>query len=92
MWRLLEHSLKACDSYQHYSQCIAGAYHVNKFYNDFFLVLANQSAVYNLYAISNHTGSMLSGHYTAYAKNPYSNHWYSFNDSRLVFAFGLVSL
>lgn len=34
---------------------------------------------YELYAVSNHYGSLGGGHYTAYAKNDGS--WYSFNDS-----------
>ncbi|XP_021370676.1 ubiquitin carboxyl-terminal hydrolase 2-like isoform X1 [Mizuhopecten yessoensis] len=38
--------------------------------------------VYNLYAISNHIGSVYSGHYTAYCKHPYSAEWNSFNDTR----------
>lgn len=37
---------------------------------------------YNLYAISNHSGTTYSGHYTAYCKHPYSNQWHEYNDSR----------
>ena len=36
--------------------------------------------VYDLYAISNHYGSMGGGHYTAYCRNINGN-WYDFNDS-----------
>lgn len=36
--------------------------------------------VYDLYAVSNHYGSMGGGHYTAYGKNVNGN-WYDFNDS-----------
>ena len=39
--------------------------------------------VYNLYAVSNHSGSTHSGHYTAYCKHPYSNNWNYYNDSRV---------
>lgn len=35
---------------------------------------------YDLYAVSNHYGSMGGGHYTAYGKNINGN-WYDFNDS-----------
>uniref|UniRef100_A0A1B6KW12 ubiquitinyl hydrolase 1 n=2 Tax=Graphocephala atropunctata TaxID=36148 RepID=A0A1B6KW12_9HEMI len=35
---------------------------------------------YNLYAVSNHYGSMDSGHYTAYCKNHMLNKWYKFDD------------
>jgi len=37
--------------------------------------------VYELYGISNHYGSLLGGHYTAYAKNHRDNKWYNFDDS-----------
>jgi len=40
------------------------------------------SPVYDLYAVSNHMGSVGGGHYTAYAKNRVDNEWYHFNDSR----------
>ncbi|RVE64178.1 hypothetical protein OJAV_G00143960 [Oryzias javanicus] len=39
--------------------------------------------VYNLYAVSNHIGNTLGGHYTAYCKNPALGEWYSYNDSRV---------
>jgi len=37
-------------------------------------------AVYNLFAVSNHTGSLGGGHYTAYGKVG-GDMWYNFNDS-----------
>ncbi|KAJ8414481.1 hypothetical protein AAFF_G00036830 [Aldrovandia affinis] len=40
------------------------------------------NAVYNLYAVSNHSGSTMGGHYTAYCRNPTTGEWYTFNDSR----------
>lgn len=40
------------------------------------------NAVYNLYAVSNHSGTTMGGHYTAYCRNPSSGEWYTFNDSR----------
>uniref|UniRef100_A0A8C9WNU0 Ubiquitin carboxyl-terminal hydrolase n=1 Tax=Scleropages formosus TaxID=113540 RepID=A0A8C9WNU0_SCLFO len=43
----------------------------------------NINAVYNLYAVSNHSGTTLGGHYTAYCRNPTLGEWYSFNDSRV---------
>lgn len=39
------------------------------------------SPVYDLYAVSNHYGSLAFGHYTAYSKNPDTNKWYDYNDS-----------
>ncbi|KAJ8266269.1 hypothetical protein GJAV_G00128500 [Gymnothorax javanicus] len=44
---------------------------------------SNADAVYNLYAVSNHSGTTLGGHYTAYCRNPTLGEWYSFNDSRV---------
>ncbi|KAF5281657.1 hypothetical protein FQR65_LT14587 [Abscondita terminalis] len=38
---------------------------------------------YNLYAISNHSGTTYSGHYTAYCRHPYSHAWHEYNDSRV---------
>jgi len=37
--------------------------------------------IYDLYAVSNHFGSLGGGHYTAYAKNHRENKWYKFDDS-----------
>ncbi|XP_053126083.1 ubiquitin carboxyl-terminal hydrolase 2 isoform X2 [Hemicordylus capensis] len=48
--------------------------------------IASQScnhAIYNLYAVSNHSGTTMGGHYTAYCKNPVSGEWHAFNDSRV---------
>ncbi|KAL4647545.1 ubiquitin carboxyl-terminal hydrolase 2-like [Arapaima gigas] len=41
------------------------------------------NAVYNLYAVSNHSGTTMGGHYTAYCRNPALGEWYTFNDSRV---------
>ncbi|XP_008306959.1 ubiquitin carboxyl-terminal hydrolase 2 isoform X2 [Cynoglossus semilaevis] len=41
------------------------------------------NAVYNLYAVSNHSGTTMGGHYTAYCRNPNTGEWYTFNDSRV---------
>jgi len=37
--------------------------------------------IYDLYAICNHHGSMQSGHYTAYCRNPTDGVWYHFDDT-----------
>mmetsp|Transcript_33863 Transcript_33863/g.24897 ORF Transcript_33863/g.24897 Transcript_33863/m.24897 type:complete len:109 (+) Transcript_33863:1366-1692(+) len=37
--------------------------------------------IYDLYAVTNHYGSLSFGHYTAFAMNPVSGAWYDFNDS-----------
>ncbi|XP_060860802.1 ubiquitin carboxyl-terminal hydrolase 2 [Metopolophium dirhodum] len=36
---------------------------------------------YNLYAVSNHTGTPIAGHYTAMCKHPVTGDWNFFNDS-----------
>ena len=39
-----------------------------------------QTNIYDLFAISNHTGSLNGGHYYAYCKME-DNQWYNFNDT-----------
>ena len=39
----------------------------------------NDKYVYDLFAISNHSGGIQGGHYWAYCKNTDGN-WYNFND------------
>jgi len=38
---------------------------------------------YNLYGVANHSGTLYSGHYTAYCRHPYSAQWHEYNDSRV---------
>ncbi|CAD8091291.1 unnamed protein product [Paramecium sonneborni] len=40
-----------------------------------------QKLIYDLYAVSNHYGGLGGGHYTALAKNKFTNKWYNFDDS-----------
>uniref|UniRef100_A0A4W3K3W9 ubiquitinyl hydrolase 1 n=1 Tax=Callorhinchus milii TaxID=7868 RepID=A0A4W3K3W9_CALMI len=42
-----------------------------------------QHLKYHLYAVVNHTGSLDSGHYTAYCKNPVTQRWHEFNDMKV---------
>ncbi|XP_028323210.1 ubiquitin carboxyl-terminal hydrolase 2-like isoform X2 [Gouania willdenowi] len=44
---------------------------------------SSERPVYNLYAVSNHTGNALGGHYTAYCRNSAHGEWYSYNDCRV---------
>jgi ubiquitin carboxyl-terminal hydrolase 4/11/15 len=41
----------------------------------------DREVLYDLYAISNHYGTLSGGHYTAYAKNCLYDKWYEFDDS-----------
>ncbi|XP_035478300.1 ubiquitin carboxyl-terminal hydrolase 2a isoform X2 [Scophthalmus maximus] len=50
-------------------------------HSSFSVVAVN--AVYNLYAVSNHSGTTMGGHYTAYCRNPNTGEWHTFNDSRV---------
>eukprot|EP00252_Welwitschia_mirabilis_P024238 TRINITY_DN7118_c0_g1_i1.p1 TRINITY_DN7118_c0_g1~~TRINITY_DN7118_c0_g1_i1.p1 ORF type:complete len:324 (+),score=57.70 TRINITY_DN7118_c0_g1_i1:101-973(+) len=43
----------------------------------------SQSTTYELYAVSNHYGSMGGGHYTAYVKLLEDGRWYNFDDSHV---------
>lgn len=44
---------------------------------------APNPVLYDLYAVSNHYGSLNGGHYTATCKNSIQNKWYYFDDSRV---------
>lgn len=39
--------------------------------------------VYDLYAVSNHTGNLKNGHYTAFCLNPVTKQWYLFDDHKV---------
>lgn len=41
---------------------------------------------YDLFAVSNHSGNLGFGHYTAYAKHVLNGEWYNFNDSSVSLA------
>lgn len=43
----------------------------------------NCGSVYDLSAVINHSGSLNSGHYTAYAQNPRNKLWYLYDDDRV---------
>lgn len=42
---------------------------------------SSQLLTYDLFAVSNHYGQLLAGHYTAYAKN--NGSWFKFNDDQI---------
>ncbi|XP_078283616.1 ubiquitin carboxyl-terminal hydrolase 50-like [Rhinoraja longicauda] len=44
---------------------------------------ATQQLKYQLYAVVNHTGTLDSGHYTAFCKNPVTQNWHEFNDAKV---------
>lgn len=44
---------------------------------------SKRNLTYDLYAVSNHYGSMNFGHYTAYVRNPFDKCWYDCDDSRV---------
>jgi ubiquitin C-terminal hydrolase len=43
--------------------------------------MTKKNFTYDLYAISNHYGSLNGGHYTAYCQNPIAKKWYEFDDA-----------
>ena len=45
--------------------------------------LGQSRAVYDLYAMSCHIGTLSHGHYTAYAKNAVNKQWYFFDDANV---------
>ncbi|KAJ3211545.1 ubiquitin-specific protease doa4 [Dinochytrium kinnereticum] len=44
---------------------------------------APDGSLYDLYAISNHMGTLTQGHYTAHIHNGHKGQWYLFDDSRI---------
>ena len=46
-------------------------------------VSKNPKCVYDLYAISNHFGTLSGGHYTAYCKNAITGKFYEFDDTNV---------
>ena len=42
-----------------------------------------KGVIYDLYAVSNHFGSLNGGHYTAYTKNFLYKKWFNFDDSEV---------
>ena len=42
---------------------------------------STNDCTYDLYAVSNHFGTLHGGHYTAFAKNPLYNKWFNFDDT-----------
>lgn len=46
-------------------------------------VLPSCHKPYELFAVSNHFGSLGGGHYTAFARNFHNNRWYTFDDSHV---------
>ncbi|XP_028931511.1 ubiquitin carboxyl-terminal hydrolase 2 isoform X1 [Ornithorhynchus anatinus] len=45
---------------------------------------SSNHAIYNLYAVSNHSGTTMGGHYTAYCRSPVTGEWHTFNDSSVM--------
>jgi ubiquitin C-terminal hydrolase len=41
------------------------------------------STVYSLFAVSNHSGGLGGGHYTAHCRHPTTKRWALFNDSHV---------
>jgi len=42
---------------------------------------STEAPIYDLYAVSNHYGSLGGGHYTAFGQNKNDQKWYKFDDS-----------
>lgn len=49
--------------------------------SEYVLKKDGEPMIYDLFAVTNHYGSLGGGHYTAFGKNPFKNAWYDFNDS-----------
>ena len=45
--------------------------------------IQDKKFIYDLYAISNHYGSLNGGHYTAFCQNPIAQKWFEFDDTHV---------
>ena len=45
--------------------------------------LQDKKYIYDLYAVSNHYGSLNGGHYTAFCQNPIARKWFEFDDTHV---------
>lgn len=54
------------------------------------ILTGGKRVLYNLYGVSNHSGGVHSGHYTANCKHPYSGEWNVFNDTRYAAIFFIL--
>lgn len=43
----------------------------------------NVSMIYDLYAVTNHFGSLEGGHYTSYCRDAHRQQWYHFDDTKI---------
>ena len=48
--------------------------------------MSDRAPIYDLFGVSQHSGNMNGGHYTAICKNFDDQHWYKFNDSHVSLA------
>lgn len=62
---------------------IGGESGVNLNLDSYVINGAQQSHQYKLYAVSNHTGTLDGGHYTAACKNFQFNRWFKYDDSEV---------
>jgi len=50
--------------------------------SDYIIGYKKENYIYDLYAICNHMGGVLGGHYTSFVKNA-NGKWYHFNDTNV---------
>lgn len=62
--------------------CAAALYTRCYVFIDGVLSPSAERVVYNLYAVSNHSGNTLGGHYTAFCRHPTLGEWHFYNDAR----------
>lgn len=62
--------------------CAVSLYSRHYVFSDGVLSPPAERVVYNLYAVSNHSGNTLGGHYTAFCRHPTLGEWHFYNDAR----------
>lgn len=82
-YRLIIHFKRFIDTYSKNSQKIVFPIEGLNM-SDYMSEYVDGEHVYDLYAISYHSGSLRGGHYTAYAKSPMNGEWYYYDDSNVL--------
>jgi ubiquitin carboxyl-terminal hydrolase 2 len=74
--------IKRFNSHNHKKQVLVDFPLENLNLSEYVIGYNKESYIYDLYAVCNHSGSVLGGHYTSFVKNANGN-WYHYNDSNV---------
>jgi ubiquitin C-terminal hydrolase len=75
-------SLKRFNNFSQKNQILVDFPLNNLNLSEYMIGYKKESYIYDLYAVCNHSGSVMGGHYTSFIKNSNGN-WYHFNDQQV---------